>query len=214
MGSVWGLGEEIGESLEATASDDPAHAVERVVRGTDPNLERQRGRLLFAGDPFSGVVERFDSDGTLRSRERYLAGLRHGMNERWYASGVRESRRRYERNRKHGRHDAWFENGQRKFLMFFDQGKYQGERKEWYPSGDVYAIFQYVNGEEVGLQRVWGPNGKLRSNYFVKDGRRYGLIGAKPCVSVPTLAESELSVVTPGADRSKNVVVAETEDLR
>lgn len=168
----------------------------RVVAGTsqgltvlanDTKLSRKSGTLFYRDDLFTGVVEQFDADGVLITRNQYEEGLRHGDCRRWYSDGTLESVREYRENRKHGQHAGWFEKGQKKFLMHFDRGRYIGQRKEWYVSGQLFAIFQYEDGEEVGLQRVWGPSGNLRSNYVVRNGRRYGLIGAKPCVSVPKL---------------------------
>ena len=42
----------------------------------------------------------------------------------------------------------------------------------------------YYNGKEQGSQKVWYNNGKIKSNYVVKDGRRYGLLGTKNCTNV------------------------------
>ena len=160
-----------------------------TVLADDTELSRRRGFLFYRGDLFTGLVEQFDFDDVLRTRNQYAKGHRHGDCKRWYSDGAIESVREYRENRKHGQHSGWFESGQKKFLMHFDRGSYVGERKEWYASGRPFSIFQYEEGKELGLQRVWGPNGKLRSNYVVKNGRRYGLIGAKPCVSVPKLPE-------------------------
>jgi hypothetical protein len=161
----------------------------RTVLADDAELSRKRGLLFYRGDLFTGLVEQFDADGVLRTRNQYEMGRRHGDCRRWYSDGTLESVREYRENRKHGQHAGWFEKGQKKFLMHFDRGSYIGERKEWYASGKPFALFQYEFGKEVGLQRVWGPSGNLRSNYVVRNGRRYGLIGAKPCVSVPELPE-------------------------
>jgi hypothetical protein len=43
----------------------------------------------------------------------------------------------------------------------------------------------------VGQQRMWWPDGTLRANYVVRDGRRYGLLGAKGCVSVDSTTERD-----------------------
>ena len=77
-----------------------------------------------------------------------------------------------------------------RFRIGYDWGNYYGERIEWHPSGRVAARFRYHQGAELGLQRVWDLSGNLQANYVTRDGRRYGLVGVKPCVWVPNLGEA------------------------
>ena len=42
----------------------------------------------------------------------------------------------------------------------------------------------YYKGYESGGQKVWYPNGLIKSNYIMKNGRRYGLLGTKNCINV------------------------------
>ena len=44
--------------------------------------------------------------------------------------------------------------------------------------------FNYKNGQQHGSQKVWYLNGKIKSNYVIKDNRRYGLLGTKNCRNV------------------------------
>ena len=46
-----------------------------------------------------------------------------------------------------------------------------------------YREFTYAAGKEAGPPRMWYPDGSLRASYVVKDGRRYGLMGSKGCVT-------------------------------
>ena len=43
---------------------------------------------------------------------------------------------------------------------------------------------QYENGYEKGVQKIWWPDGRIKSNYIIKNNRRYGLLGVKNCVNV------------------------------
>jgi antitoxin component YwqK of YwqJK toxin-antitoxin module len=62
---------------------------------------------------------------------------------------------------------------------------------DWFPDGTLYKQFRYEHGHESGAQRMWYVDGSVRANYVVRDGRRYGLIGAKGCVSdAPVVAAS------------------------
>ena len=44
---------------------------------------------------------------------------------------------------------------------------------------DKHKIFNYVNGYESGSQKLWFNNGEVKSNYVIKNNRRYGLLGLK-----------------------------------
>ena len=46
-----------------------------------------------------------------------------------------------------------------------------------------YRDSHYAPGHEAGSQRMWYADGTLRANYVARDGRRYGLMGAKGCVT-------------------------------
>ena len=44
--------------------------------------------------------------------------------------------------------------------------------------------FNYKMGREFGSQKVWYLDGKIKSNYIIKNNRRYGLLGTKNCTNV------------------------------
>src|SRR5439155_11394424 len=44
-----------------------------------------------------------------------------------------------------------------------------------------WTSFHHHEGHELGQQQMWNPDGTIRSNYVIKDGRRYGLVGAMGC---------------------------------
>ena len=48
----------------------------------------------------------------------------------------------------------------------------------------IIKSFNYVNGYENGSQKLWFNNGEVKSNYVIKNNRRYGLLGTKNCVNV------------------------------
>lgn len=57
-----------------------------------------------------------------------------------------------------------------------------GEYRTWTIDGKPYEFKHFVNGREDGLQQAWDADGTLYLNYVVKDGRRYGMVNAKPCL--------------------------------
>ena len=48
---------------------------------------------------------------------------------------------------------------------------------------DGETLSVYVDGKEAGAQRMWNEDGTLRANYVIKEGRRFGLLGSKPCAT-------------------------------
>jgi len=50
--------------------------------------------------------------------------------------------------------------------------------------GTPATTCHFQHGREEGAQQSWTANGTLFSNYVVEDGRRYGLLGSKPCYPV------------------------------
>lgn len=58
-----------------------------------------------------------------------------------------------------------------------------GEFRTWHPNGQLAEVRRYVDGREDGLQQSWTSDGVLYLNYEVRNGRRYGLINSRPCLS-------------------------------
>jgi hypothetical protein len=58
-----------------------------------------------------------------------------------------------------------------------------GEFRSWHANGQLAELRHYVDGREVGRQQSWTPEGVLFLNYELRNGRRYGLVNARPCVS-------------------------------
>ena len=102
------------------------------------------------------VAERWPN-GQLRRESTYVGDVLDGPSRGYYASGARQ------------------------FIYFYRRGFSEGEQRQWYPSGRIYTSFNHRAGHEVGQQRMWNPDGTIRSNYVIKDGKRFGLIGALGC---------------------------------
>jgi antitoxin component YwqK of YwqJK toxin-antitoxin module len=76
---------------------------------------------------------------------------------------------------------GWYDNGAPKFELHYRRGVSEGEQREWYPTGQLYTLFTHHTGHEAGQQRMWNSDGSIRSNYVIKDGKRFGLLGAMGC---------------------------------
>lgn len=101
----------------------------------------------------------------------------------YFANGAIAAERRYIGDREEGRHVGWWENGRLRFDFTYRDGVMEGEAREWFEDGGLYRVTHYRRGQEEGAQQMWWPDGSLRASYAVRDGRRFGLLGAKGCVT-------------------------------
>ena len=66
----------------------------------------------------------------------------------------------------------------------FKNGEYNGTNRIWTKVGQIIEELNFENGQQVGSQKVWYIDGKIKSNYIIKNNRRYGLLGTKNCRNV------------------------------
>jgi antitoxin component YwqK of YwqJK toxin-antitoxin module len=71
----------------------------------------------------------------------------------------------------------------------------EGRAREWFANGRLYREFRYRHGQEDGAQRMWYADGTLRASCVVRDGRRWGLMGAKGCTGHPSAARPSTTEV-------------------
>lgn len=154
------------------------------VDSDDPHLVSLGGTLSSNGRPLTGYVERRYDSGNLAALTPYLAGRRHGTAYRWFENGRPQSSRGYRGGTKQGPQLGFWPNGTRRFHYLAEAGLYQGTYRAWHDNGELGALGHFEAGREQGAQRSWDRSGRLLSNYVVKDGRRYGLLDAKPCFTV------------------------------
>lgn len=150
----------------------------------DSSLTREGPLMLRNGEPFSGYLFQTYISGQQKSKHPYFQGRKHGTSLAWYPDGTPEFERKYEHGKKTDVHLGWWPDGQKKFEFHFVKGEHHGAAIEWYASGKLYKEFHYEFGQESGSQKMWEEDGQIRANYVVRNGRQYGLTGAKPCVSV------------------------------
>jgi antitoxin component YwqK of YwqJK toxin-antitoxin module len=98
-----------------------------------------------------------------------------------YANGQIAEVRSYARGEKTGTHRGWWANGAPKFECRYDDGAAVGTCREWYANGRLAAIHRFQRGAEAGLQQGWSDTGRPQFSYVMRDGRRYGLLGALNC---------------------------------
>jgi antitoxin component YwqK of YwqJK toxin-antitoxin module len=126
------------------------------------------------------------ADGPNVIEAHYRDGLLDGEVRGWYENGVLEYQRTYRQGREEGEHRGWYPDGHPKFVYHYVHGLSEGSQQVWYPGGQPFTSFHHHEGHEAGQQQMWNADGSIRSNYVVRDGRRYGLLGARGCTGQGT----------------------------
>ena len=159
----------------------------------DADFRFENGLLLHRNQPFSGYAERFYASGQRRSKEAYIAGKAENIHKKWDENGQLLEQRSYLNNHKHGIHRGWWPNGNRKFEYYFIDDIPIETHSEWYDNGRLFTRFSYNRfGQPEGSQQMWYNTGQIKANYVVKNGRRYGLLGAKGCMGENERARTQL----------------------
>lgn len=157
----------------------------KVVDTTNKALKFENGVMSYFDEPFSGVLNTVNKNGSIQYYSEYTLGRKNGIERKYFPEGVLAEERFYTKGRKSGIHKAWWKKDHLKFVYHFnDNGLYHGNLKEWFNSGQLRKDFNYKNGKETGAQKFWSSSGKIRANYVVKKGERFGLIGLKKCKSL------------------------------
>lgn len=167
------------------ACQSPQTAIPNVLANadTDSTLRFENGLLRQQNKPFSGYVVSYYSFQKLRLKEAYLSGKAEKIHQKWYENGQMQEQRGYLNNHKHGIHRGWWANGKLKFEYRFADDVATGVHQEWYDNGQLFTRLTYdKQGQPEGSQQMWYNTGQIKANYVVKNGRRFGLLGAKGCM--------------------------------
>lgn len=149
-----------------------------------PGFKRTSGVLMYDGKPFSGYrYTKFPNDKTA-TLIGYWQGKREGEAKGFYVSGQRRYQKFYHQGKRIKTHYGWYSTGKTRFIRQYKNGLMEGVEKMYYRDGRLAVERHFQNGKEQGSQKEWSQKGKLVSNYVVKKGRRYGVLGRKNCVSV------------------------------
>ena len=162
-----------------------SNAPELKIQNEETVSTFQKGGIRYVNDSiYTGVLyTEYPQTGDTISYKVFVNGLKEGKWFTNYANGVRAEERYFENGNKEGVFVGWWPNGIKKFEYHFFNDEYEGTCSEWNPEGKLVKEMNYVGGHEFGAQKVWYDNGKIKSNYVVKNGRRYGLLGTKNCVN-------------------------------
>ncbi len=154
-----------------------------IIELADSCISNRQDILFYRGKPFTGIIIDKYPNNYLALKSVFMNGLLEGKQAKWYSDGSKLEVRDYHENRKVGTHQGWWENGQMKFEYFIENDVPIGTHREWYMKGQLYSLFNFdKNGQPEGVQKMWFENGQIKSNYIIKDGRRFGFLGAKGCM--------------------------------
>lgn len=78
--------------------------------------------------------------------------------------------------------EEFWPNGKLRRAFGLSEGVRDGEYRTFTIDGKPYELKHFSRGREDGLQQAWDDRGELYLNYVVKNGRRYGMVNAKPCL--------------------------------
>ena len=105
------------------------------------------GLHYLDAEPFTGILEFRQPDGTLEAEEEYKDGLLSGYKRAWYPSGQLQLEAEC----------AW--------------GEYHGQVREWHESGQLASHRVYAYGIKVE-GREWDEAGALVGEYRIPDSER------------------------------------------
>ena len=154
-----------------------------VINSKDSFLQIHQDTVFFQDKKFSGTIFNLHPNGDTSMTAHYFNGLEQGDFKKWYPNKQLAESRSFQAGKKEGKHIGFWEDGKPKFEFYFTKGEHDGMANEWYSNGQAYKAFHYTMGYENGSQKMWWENGVIRANYEVKQGRRYGLIGLKLCMT-------------------------------
>ncbi|WP_185731556.1 toxin-antitoxin system YwqK family antitoxin [Larkinella rosea] len=144
-----------------------------------------KGGITCSGDkPISGILFETDRHGDTTFRVSFVDGKEDGTARFFYPGNRLREERFFVNGWKEGVHRGWYENGKRRFEYHFRDDLFEGNYREWFPNGKPFRNMHYEKGQESGVQQVWYSSGKIKTNYLIKDDRRYGLLGTKNCRNV------------------------------
>lgn len=156
---------------------------QKTVDRSDPLLVERSGVLLLNGTPFSGLVIERDGD-KLRSKTPYRKGQRHGRAYAYHPDGRLAYEKLFRNGNREGTHRGWWPNGTLQFAYTYEHDLFEGEETSYYKNGVRAELRHYRKGREEGQQTTWNGDGQIVSNYTMKEGKLYGIVGRFDCVSV------------------------------
>nr|WP_294893977.1 toxin-antitoxin system YwqK family antitoxin [uncultured Pedobacter sp.] len=148
------------------------------------NFQNRNGIIFLENTPYSGLVYTLYANSTDTAEiKSYLNGKEDGEWLKYYEDGKLKEKRFFKNGLKEGPYLAWWQNGKKQLQFNFVNDEYEGVCSQWNKDGRLIQQMTYKKGYEEGPQKMFYDNGKVRSNYIIKNGRRFGLLGTKNCIN-------------------------------
>ncbi len=154
-----------------------------VLHGSQ-NLEHRKGLSYLNSQILDAVLYELNAQGDTSFIHPYSQGKAHGEWREYYPQNRLKRSVKYLNGKKTGSSMGFWQNGLQMTDYNYLNGEFHGRQEEFNDVGKLIRIMNYDMGHESGEQKLWYDNGELKSNYVVKDGRRFGLLGTKNCVNV------------------------------
>lgn len=160
-------------------------APSKTVFYPDERLDLSKRFVTYDSKVFSGrIVKHHPGVRKVFSESFYLNGLKHGSWKKFYLNGALFEQRKYAKSKKVGTYTGYYSDGSKAFKYNFKGGEYHGKNREWTKEGRLIRESNYEKGRESGSQKIWYIDGRIKSNYVIRNNRRYGLLGTKNCINV------------------------------
>jgi antitoxin component YwqK of YwqJK toxin-antitoxin module len=157
----------------------------KLVSSTDTSLHLKDGLLLYGNNLFSGTIYALYINTTDTAEiKNYLLGKENGVWKKYFPNHEIKEIREFNDGKKVGKMIGFWGNKKPMLEYHFKEDEFDGTCKEWNYYGQLIREMNYIKGHEEGAQKMYYDNGKIRSNYIMKEGKRFGLLGTKNCVNV------------------------------
>ena len=167
-----------------TIADDQMVSPNHLLKSTN-TISVNNDTVFLKAEKYNGFIYQLSPNGIdTIAIEGYVNGLLSGELKKWFPNRQLMEERYYKQGKKNGKQIAYWPNGNKRFEFVAKDDGYEGELKEWSVNGHLFHQANFVNGKEEGAQKMWYDNGKIRANYFIIQGKRYGLLGTKNCKNV------------------------------
>jgi len=164
--------------------DIPALTVPQTITEKDKlNYQNHSSTWTLEGQAYSGFVESYFKDGSIKQRFGVLDGLKQGESVDWFADGHPKFSSHYYQGKLHGEKIIWYSDSNHHVAsqLNYHMGKLNGLQKKWYSTGEIFKLLNLKMGEEYGMQQAFRKNGVLYANYEAREGRVFGLKRASLC---------------------------------
>ncbi|TAF66123.1 MAG: toxin-antitoxin system YwqK family antitoxin [Cytophagales bacterium] len=169
-----------------SCTQSPQKLIEsRKENSSQIQLQNQKGVLHWQGQPFTGTLfALYPNQKDTLWTQQYYEGKEHGTWRKFYPEQKLQEIRYFDNGKKVNTLVGYWANGKKRYEYVFENDEYEGTCRDWNEQGLLIKEMNYHKGHEQGEQKVWYDNGKIRTNYIIKNGRRYGLLGTKNCSNV------------------------------